>query len=1261
MRYAMLAAVCMLSAASQAAAQTPVDAHWIWFDEGDPATAAPAGKVWFRFEVRADEPSTGDVRIACDDRFTLWINGQRIGTGDGDESSRYNLNGIVDRGVNVIAVEAENLDGRAGLLVEGEVRGQSGRAVSFDSSPQWKATRDEPAGQAWLKPDFDVSAWSAVKDLGGHEDSAWAALSFEESYLDRYQLPEGFRIERIGEPELVGSLVAITWGNRERLIASREKGPILSVIDSDDDKVYDRVVEYSTEVTNCQGLLTVGDVLYAVGIGPQGTGMYKLPDANRDDVADSVELITGYKGGMGEHGPHDIVLGPDGWLYHNLGNHAWIQHEPQPTSPNRNYYEGDLLRPRFEDPNGHAAGIPAPGGTVWRFSPDGQQWFLQTNGFRNHYDIGFNSQGELFTFDSDMEWEVGMPFYKPVRVAHCTEGAEYGWRSNAGKWLPYYLDALPAAVDVGRGSPTGVVFYEHHQFPPAYEGAFIVADWSMGHILAVHLKPNGASFGGEYTTLVSGNPLNVSDLEVAPDGSLVFSTGGRGTEGGLYRVTFPESNTQECHNKRGSIGNAIDMPQPAANWAREANAWTKEALGERWVPGLEHVCRNNEPRDKIRALTLLAQLGPPPSTELLIEMSADAAAEVRAFATWLLGDRRDDDVAAALAARLGDEDAGVQRRACEAFVRSGQEPPVEPLFDLMDSDDRFVRFHARLALERVPVEKWRDAALNDHRLRVQTHALLALTRLGEQAISPDDALAQAVRVVLKCSRAIDDANRLDALRLAELALINGAEGPARDDLCEALLLGFGRSAGPLAVPRDMEASRILCFLQAPEAAAKIVDALEKSDDQALQIHYAHVSAYLKAGWNPELNARLLGWYEGTRGWEGGHSFPRWLENIMAAHLAGHYPPDDRKLLLASWGERPYATRLLLQYTDPATIAGFDELVRSLVDELDANPRPGGDEIVAAAIDALVKSPSLEAQASLRNLFEQLPDRRDQIVRGMSQRPTAEDWPFLVRALDFGDNTTLQLAIGALRTLDQAPDKPAQLRAAIVAGLKLGAAGGLPAAALVQQWSGESHDPAAGAAAALAHYQAWFASQYPGEPAAELSAVDTDSTGYSMQQLLDHLVNGPGGSGDVARGKQVFVKANCAKCHRFGTDGEGVGPDLTTVRRRFQKREIVEALLAPSQVISDQYRSVTVLTLDGQIHSGLPLPQSNDERMVLLLPDAKKLEIPRSEIDEMSPSTVSVMPAGIIKELTLEDLADLFAFLETSKQNEEPPKQAAAGN
>lgn len=1261
---------------SGARAEGTLDARWIWFDEGDPAVESPAGNVWFRFEVRAFEPSTGIARVAADDGFVLWVNGRRVGEGEAGRFYRFNLNGIVERGINVIAVKAVNRGGRAGLLLDGEIRSQSGASIALDTGPSWDATRTEPLGDAWLRPGFVAQGWRPARDLGPHEQSPWKALAYQEGYLDRFQVPQGFELERIAEPDLVGSLVCLTWGRNGRLIVSREGGPILVLHDANGDGRYEHAEEFSADVTNCQGLCLVGDELFAVGNGPDGAGMYRLHDGDRDGRADDAHLVVRARGGMGEHGPHAVVLGPDGWLYHALGNHAFIRETPEPTSSVRILYEGDLLQPRFEDGHGHAAGIKVPAGTIWRFTPDGQRWWLETAGFRNQYDIAFNQKGELFTFDSDMEWDVGQPWYRPVRINHCVPGADFGWRSGTANWPAYYYDSLPATVDIGRGSPTGVVFYEHRQFPERYRGALLVCDWSLGRIIAVFLTPHGASYTATWETLVSGNPLNVSDIEVAEDGSVVFCTGGRGTEGGVYRLSYPSGRSQAAFRPPRSLDELLDLPQPQAAWYREHAARLQASLGRAWDEGLAHAARTQSEERKLRALALMCQHGPRPDVELLLSLAQDASAAVRGMAAWLLAACDTPRARQALTRLLGDPHPFVARRACEALVRAGQPPlEIEPLIELAGSEDRYLAYAARILLERTPPERWMPRLLGGSS-RQRLIGLLALQRLGPQAMPPDVLLEHAVRLVEGLPLARPTVEVIDGLRLAQLALLACKEAqaaageaggeaalpveklPAAQRLGRLLLAHFPAhdADGPTEniEAYNREAARLLAFLQVPQATAALVAGLQAGRTQEDRLHYALCLRYLHVGWDLSLRRRLLEWYESAQHWEGGHSLRANIDNIVAATL-DQCPPEERTTLLQEWRARPRAAQLLLRTIRPEQIADLERMAVELLEQLDQQPDlEAGPAMASAAMEALARSRTPQAQATLRSLYERFPDRREAVARLLAQNAGPDDWTILVASLQLADKVTLQLSLAALARLAPRPDQPDAYRAVILAGLKLGQEGGLAAVEVLRRWTGIPHRGGLDAVAALAEYQQWFRQQFPDAPPPELPQDDIEANRYTFDELVEMLTDHAlATSGDVQRGAAVFAKARCNKCHRFLNQGEGVGPDLTAVRRRFQRKEIIESIVFPSQIVSDQFRSVTVVTHEGQVFTGMPLPQSNAETLVLLLPDATRLEIPHANIDELAPSKQSVMPSGLLKDLAPAEIIDLFAFLETSKQNPVP--------
>jgi putative heme-binding domain-containing protein len=173
-----------------------------------------------------------------------------------------------------------------------------------------------------------------------------------------------------------------------------------------------------------------------------------------------------------------------------------------------------------------------------RTDPERKVWEVIAGGFRNQVDIAFNADGEMFTYDADMEWDAGLPWYRPNRLNHVVSGGDYGWRWGTGKWPPYYADSLPSTLDTGLGSPTGIEFGTNSNFPASVRDALFMADWQNGRILSVQMTPRGASYECSYDVFVEGGPLNVCDLTFGPDGNMYFITGGRGSQSGLYRVRY---------------------------------------------------------------------------------------------------------------------------------------------------------------------------------------------------------------------------------------------------------------------------------------------------------------------------------------------------------------------------------------------------------------------------------------------------------------------------------------------------------------------------------------------------------------------------------------------------------------------------------------------------------------------------------------------------------------------------------------------------
>ena len=539
------------------------------------------------------------------------------------------------------------------------------------------------------------------------------------------KLPEGFKVERLHsvQAEEHGSWVCMTTDPKGRLIVSDQYGKLFRVTPppiGSEEAIQIETIDL--DIGMAQGLTYAFDSLYVVMSGPDSErhGLYRLQDTNGDDQFDSVEMLRKLHGG-GEHGPHAVIPSPDGKsLYFCAGNHTAPTEFSTSLVPK--VWKEDLLLPRMWDAGGHAVGKLAPGGWIAKVSPDGKDWELVANGFRNEYDIAFSPEGELFTYDADMEWDVGTPWYRPTRVNHVTSGAEFGWRSGTGKWPVWYPDSLPSVVDIGQGSPTGIVFGTGTSFPEKYQRALFISDWSYGVIYAVHMKPDGATWTAEAERFAAAAPLPATDLIVGQDGALYFTIGGRRTQSGLYRITYvgdestapvttPVTKNEDLRQIRRQLEelhtpdaeNAIEKAWPylghedrhiryAARIAIEhqpVSEWAQKALNE-----------NSNADAKITALLALTRHGDASLQESLLqslagvagqnlnEQQALAAYRVLGLAFTRMGAPGTDlayAVGTAIGANYPAETNAMNRELCALLVYLEHEDVVEKTLDLMES------------------------------------------------------------------------------------------------------------------------------------------------------------------------------------------------------------------------------------------------------------------------------------------------------------------------------------------------------------------------------------------------------------------------------------------------------------------------------------------------------------------------------------------------------------------------------------------------
>jgi putative heme-binding domain-containing protein len=1167
--------------------------QWIWFNEGDPLVEAPAETRYFRrvlsIPLGVDEAA---LELTADNAYTVWVNGVKVGEGsEWKRVDRYDVKKHMVRGENVIAVEARNEGSAAGLIVKLTYVPKGTTVKTLVSDGDWKASKSAAAG--WQKVAFDDAKWQAAKVLGQYgkvgpwKDIVWGG----KGGTGRFIVPAGFRVEpavKTPDNDRTFSLVNMTFDNRGRLLVSREGQGTFLCTDPDKDGVLQTVKPYCTQVKNSQGMCWVKDALLLIGSGPDGPGLYRCTEAKSGDRIESVKLLVHYKGGMGEHGPHAVIYGPDGYLYLCNGNHSWARPEKlAANSPLVRWPDGqmgpdqgkthsteDVLLPRLNDARGHAANILAPGGTVWRCDLDGKNMSLFSAGFRNHFDIAFNPDGELFTFDSDMEWDENLPWYRAVRICHCIPGADFVWRTGAANTPGYYIDSLPPTYETGRGSPVGLEFYDHHAFPAKYRGAYFMGDWSLGIIWAVHLKQQGASYKAEVEKFCQGAPMPVTDLNVAPDGSLVFTTGGRNTQGGVFRIVADKPGDPDP--KRPD--------QPFAAWSE---------------------IRRKDPAagpDQLLATKTM------PSDKLARDV-------------YIRGVKGGDDSKEALLAALNDYDPFVRRRACEALIRLGIEPPVDVAWRTLSDGDVFARTAGRLVLQRIDPAKWATRITREKNDRVAWEAIIALCKIDKA-----ETYAETIFGRLAAAKASSGQNLLDYLRTVQMALLHTNPSPALvKPIAVRSLTRFPHA--------EWQVNRELAILLThfrltgilgPAAQTQVLNAmLAATNDPHQQIHYFYCLRLIHDGWTEPQKQAVASWYEGTKTWSGGHSYTPFLENIFREWLTA-YDLADRKAILSAGDKQPLAALVLCQKlqteSQPELLADLKTLSERVGD---GKGIVRGEELHQAVSDALVKS-------ALRD-------------------PSPKSFPYLVQGLTTPNKLLLPDVVEALTKLPTMPAKedPVPFRLALLSANRLDSRSRWHVVELLRHWGGGRQFGAeeGDSKQELASWAKWFAQAFPKEaPLPNVGGDKPVESKYKYADLLAYLEKGEGRSGDAARGRQVFEKAQCIKCHKYGSVGEGVGPDLSTLSKRFKRADVLESIIYPSKVISDQYRSTLIVTKKGRQVTGLAAVQGDD--ITVLLSDGTKVSLKKDEIDQQFASLVSVMPEKLLDPLEKRDIADLFAYLES---------------
>lgn len=1086
--------------------------------------------------------------------------------------------------------------------------------------------------RAWL-----LSLVSFVPVLNG-----WSALEFLES---RFDLPANFRIYRVAGPELSGGSYDLCFDG-EGLLLVGDGNAVRRLADKDDDGIYDsfEVIATGLGPRGPQGLLVDGDRLYAVGgDGVQVFESYRVGGALKHRGRIGNKFNTG-----GDHDAHTILRGHDGYLYLMAGN-------------------GSGIRDRAHITESNSPAMFERQASVFRISPDGQKWECVGSGGRNPPSLGMNSLGELFSFDSDMEWHVGLPWYRPVRLNHWVAGGDQGWQ-EVGAYPPYYIDCVPGILNIGRGSPDWGVFYEHTALPEKYQDAFLVCDYrwkresndqyaTTGRLVAFFLQRAESGWKASMEVLARPKPgardsagksiqFALVDVEVAPDGSLFLSDHNQGIWRILYATNKPSSASLKFKNQKSPDQDALEtllrLPQPSAEFSRVRAREISGHLGTNASSLLESNALEVT-RSLARKLRSIRELAPDfarLSPDFLQRLAKGVEPDIRAQAAWLLGLRGEGKEVVILRTLLTDREPFVRRRAAEAFTRFQHPDAITPLIQRLSDPDRLIAYVCMVALAHYPSEQWMERVIVTRNLRTELRGLTA-AHLRRESIS-----SEQVNSILgpACDARMSPEAELDFLRVVTLYR-KQLNADVQRSFREYLTRNFQTARDDL----RWEQIRLVGEFDAGELFGKVLNELEHENDHIAQFHIAQALARLAGNWTADEETRLVRWFlKNQEGWFAqftgkGVEFPMFWQTVLS-DLGAHHS----KALLAHKDKVDYSG--LLGAVTLELIAKQPGAAEELINLYRTRQQL---EVRTKVVRAMRNVSSERVSEFLRSEFVANPDLRNPIALSLaSQAPDTRNQPALVAGLASSESEVVRACAKALteckldrdlaRTaISQILERANWFHA--VQDVLIKTSGTKPADC--EQPSEPNRRPnEVTHRTSVAFWKAWYEKEF-GEA---FTPINTPAVAEkSNEEIYAFLLSDRVVGGNAARGARVYENLQCNSCHGGGVtpglEGKLFGPDLAGVGRRLTKADLADSLVYPSKRVEDRFKAFEVELTDATPLTGF-ITEQND--MFVTLADREQVHrIPRAKIRSTTPQKNSLMPERLINRLSWDEIRDMMAFLE----------------
>jgi len=823
---------------------------------------------------------------------------------------------------------------------------------------------------------------------------------------------------------------------------------------------------------------------------------------------------------------------------------------------------------------------------------------VMSGGMDNPVDVAFTSSGERILTSTFVEQpQLG----RRDGIIHAIYGGLYGKVHAVIDGHTRTGDLMPILSQLGPAVPAGLTRYASRAFGEEYRDNFFAAMFNMRKVTRHVLSPSGATFTiRDSDFLVSDDrDFHPTDVIEDADGSLLVVD-----TGAWYKLCCPTSQLA----KPDVLGAIYRVRRTNAARVEDPRGVTLpwKAMTSSGLAGL---LSDTRPAVQNRAVRELAARAGDAIPALSDALRTNGSADARRNAVWAL--TRIDGTQARGASRIAIQDA--------------------------DESVKHAAIHGAGLLRDVGAVADLRAVLKSGVPSIQRIAAEALGRIGDPAAVTD--------LITLAAAPLDRV--LDHSVTYALIEINHPESTA-----SGLQAPASRSRRAALIALDQMDRHTL-------QSASVVPLLDSSDSVVKE------TAWWIAGHHPDWGDALAEFF---------------ASHLARANAAEH---DELQQKLVQFGENAAIQRLIGDMVSRASrkperlaaLGVMSTMARTRVKTfpaawiapLETVFGTSDNDALAAAVAVARSIPvPKDSQAPLHSALVRVARDGTRPLDIRLEAVAAAQDPALASQADVFEllksGLAPERAVGVRATAAAILEKSALERAQLMSlATSLQTAGPLELPRLIRAYATTNEEPvgalmiqalnrATNRSSVRAEVLRPVLSKYPesvrkaGETLLESLSVDTANQIRRLETLLPTLQGG-----DVTRGQAIFngPKVACYSCHAIGYMGGRTGPDLTRIGQVRSERDLLEAILYPSASFARGYEPVVIRTRAGQVHSGI-LRNNDLPDEVVLASDRDETRIPRRDIVDMQPGTVSLMPQGLTDQLTRQELADLLAFLKATR-------------